>query len=315
MTCPEAMRGWAPFPSNAPLRGGGGCRCRAAVGVGQTIWWGLDRRTVVPGAPPTPPPKLQMSGVLLLRGVVRCPLPSPDWNALVMAMWGHARTAEDATEAGAVVNDRRSLHTEVWEQVADIRQRYAHGLSLPPPPPSEAAPEAVGQADGGGRRGVGGGYCRLQMPLKPALGVRETVAGHRLGALQGGVGGCPPPPLSTASLAPLSPPRPQTTPRVRVPHAVTRRSSASTPASSNTSRNTIWTASTSIGRPSSLQSSGKVRPPPVCPCEGALRQCRGLGPRPLALHPDGPAALRTWACASACRGPLWPPASGQLAAP
>ena len=48
---------------------------------------------------------------------------------------------------------------------------------------SETAPEAVGQA-------VGGGYCRLQMPLKPALAVRETVAGHRLGALEG-----VPPPL------------------------------------------------------------------------------------------------------------------------
>ena len=33
---------------------------------------------------------------------------------------------------------------------------------------------------------VGGGYCRLQMPLKPALGVNETVAGHRLGALEEG---------------------------------------------------------------------------------------------------------------------------------
>ena len=28
-------------------------------------------------------------------------------------------------------------------------------------------------------KAVGGGYCRLQMPLKPALAVRETVAGHR----------------------------------------------------------------------------------------------------------------------------------------
>ena len=37
---------------------------------------------------------------------------------------------------------------------------------------------------------VGGGYCRLQMPLTLALGVRETVAGHRLGALEGG--GVPP---------------------------------------------------------------------------------------------------------------------------
>ena len=33
---------------------------------------------------------------------------------------------------------------------------------------------------------VGSGYCQLQMPLKPALGVRGTVAGHRLGALEGG---------------------------------------------------------------------------------------------------------------------------------
>ena len=33
---------------------------------------------------------------------------------------------------------------------------------------------------------VGGGCCRLQMPLKPALAVRKTVAGHGLGALEGG---------------------------------------------------------------------------------------------------------------------------------
>ena len=35
-------------------------------------------------------------------------------------------------------------------------------------------------------KAVGGGYCRLQMPLRLALGVRETVTGHRLGALEGG---------------------------------------------------------------------------------------------------------------------------------
>ena len=40
-------------------------------------------------------------------------------------------------------------------------------------------------------KAVEGGYCRLQMPLKPALGVRETVAGHRLGALKGGGGPSP----------------------------------------------------------------------------------------------------------------------------
>ena len=39
-------------------------------------------------------------------------------------------------------------------------------------------------------KAVGGGYCRLQLPLKLALAVRGTVAGHRLGALEGGY---PPP--------------------------------------------------------------------------------------------------------------------------
>ena len=46
-------------------------------------------------------------------------------------------------------------------------------------------------------KAVGGGYCRLQMPLKPALGVKETVAGHRPGALEGWGGTSPP---SKASL-------------------------------------------------------------------------------------------------------------------
>ena len=45
---------------------------------------------------------------------------------------------------------------------------------------------------------VGGGYCRLQMPLKLAPAVRETVAGHRLGALDGG--GTPPSPSCNTSL-------------------------------------------------------------------------------------------------------------------
>ena len=39
---------------------------------------------------------------------------------------------------------------------------------------------------------VGAGYCRLQMPLRLALGVRGTVAGHRLGALERGGGYLPP---------------------------------------------------------------------------------------------------------------------------
>ena len=49
----------------------------------------------------------------------------------------------------------------------------------------EGAPEAVRSAVGGGFPAVGGGYCRSQMPSKLALAVREAVAGHRLGALEG----------------------------------------------------------------------------------------------------------------------------------
>ena len=42
-------------------------------------------------------------------------------------------------------------------------------------------------------KAVGGGYCRLQMRFKLALASRGTVAGHRLGALERGGGGIPPP--------------------------------------------------------------------------------------------------------------------------
>ena len=59
---------------------------------------------------------------------------------------------------------------------------------------------------------VGGGYCRLQMPLKLALGVRGTVAGHRVSALGGG--GNPPPsnvtlPPTFPQLTSIRPPPPQ----------------------------------------------------------------------------------------------------------
>ena len=54
------------------------------------------------------------------------------------------------------------------------------------------------EGGGGGVKGrlsvakvVGGSYCRLQMPLSLALAVRETVAGHRLGALEMRWGGLP----------------------------------------------------------------------------------------------------------------------------
>ena len=52
---------------------------------------------------------------------------------------------------------------------------------------------------------VRGGYCRLQMPLKLALGVRGTVAGHGPGALEGrGGDGAPTLPMHPCSGGHLS---------------------------------------------------------------------------------------------------------------
>ena len=68
-------------------------------------------------------------------------------------------------------------------------------LPLPPPPPPRDALEGEGPQRQPKKlldrrleevaKAVGGGYCRLQMPLKLALAVRETVAGRRLSALEG----------------------------------------------------------------------------------------------------------------------------------
>ena len=76
---------------------------------------------------------------------------------------------------------------------------------LPPPPPIRDALEGQGPQRWPQKRldrrleevakAVGGGYCRLQMPLSLALGVRETVAGHRLGTLEGGGGVTAPLPM------------------------------------------------------------------------------------------------------------------------
>ena len=53
--------------------------------------------------------------------------------------------------------------------------------------PQRRPQKRLGRRLEGVAKAVGGGYCRLQMPLRLALAVRETAAGHRLGALEGGL--------------------------------------------------------------------------------------------------------------------------------
>ena len=55
-------------------------------------------------------------------------------------------------------------------------------------------------------KAVGGGYCRLQLPLKLAIAVRGTVAGRWLGALEAEGGGGVPAPPCNASLPHLPTP-------------------------------------------------------------------------------------------------------------
>ena len=53
-----------------------------------------------------------------------------------------------------------------------------NGARSPFPPPQKR----FGRRLEGVAEAVGGGYCRLQIPLRLALGVEETLAGHGLGA-------------------------------------------------------------------------------------------------------------------------------------
>ena len=68
-------------------------------------------------------------------------------------------------------------------------------------PVNKQQPDGMSHMGGGGglrrsgrrleevAKAVGGSCCRLQMPLKLALGVSGTLAGRRLGALEEGGGG------------------------------------------------------------------------------------------------------------------------------
>ena len=87
----------------------------------------------------------------------------------------------------------------VPSRIALIRQGFhwcaVNSASQTTPPPADASEgkgplrrpqQRLGRRLKEVAKAVGGSYCRLQMPLRLALGVRKTVAGHRLGGLEGG---------------------------------------------------------------------------------------------------------------------------------
>ena len=121
------------------------------------------------------------------------------WGALPRRRYGAGRVA------------CRAFHTYFPSPPQAQAQRGSGAPRFPPPPPAALSnglvflrvlggardalegegPQRQSQKQLGRRleevaKADGGGYCRLQLPLKLTFGVRETVAGHRLGALEGG---------------------------------------------------------------------------------------------------------------------------------
>ena len=117
-------------------------------------------------------------------------------GALGAASWA-SRTAR------RLAHDRYSPNSGRVPSTNRIRPAGRTTAEADPPPPLCVALEGKGPRRRPQRRlgrrleevakAVGGGYCRLQMPLRLALAVRGTVAGHWLGALEGGGGRVSPP--------------------------------------------------------------------------------------------------------------------------
>ena len=101
-------------------------------------------------------------------------------------MWGRA-FGLCAAEALAVRCSRCSRPFIGSHFVAGPAGRDALEGKGPQGPPQERLGRRLEEV----AKAVGGGYCRLQMPWRLALGVGGTVAGHRLGALEGGGEGVP----------------------------------------------------------------------------------------------------------------------------
>ena len=100
---------------------------------------------------------------------------------------GHCRSPASPTS-----EHKETLQVEQWITDASSRLKGADNTMHSVPP--RDALEGKGPQRRLDRqleevaKAVGGGYCWLQMPLRLALAVRGTVAGRRLGALEGGGG-------------------------------------------------------------------------------------------------------------------------------
>ena len=197
-----------------------------------------------PSDPPFPPLLLQPWGwggrgrISSLRGVAK---PAKIWRGVTNNFTANSGAGEYSEFRHVRRCTRRREGTRIflfagrsgsvtgmhWKSPSRAYQEVSASFKIPgggnypltPPPPRDAL-EGKGPWRWPQKRldrrleevakAVWGGYCRLQMPLKQGLGVRETVAGRRPGALEGGGGPplpmhpCPPPPTHIHSIQLMS---------------------------------------------------------------------------------------------------------------
>ena len=116
----------------------------------------------------------------MAHGVIRMAPPSQPMQSvrLATAPLIPCRLISRPTLAGSSVRPSAAAAFTHLQTIQLLRTQCHPILSSPP---AVRRLEEVAKA-------VGGGYRRLQLPLSLALAVRETAAGHRLGALEGGGG-------------------------------------------------------------------------------------------------------------------------------
>ena len=157
-------------------------------------------------------------------GPERNPPPPPPCQGFALLSIPAGRAAGGAHPSGPPCRPLPSC-PPLLKQVPPLCPAAPLLCPVTPPPPSDAlegkGPQRRAQKRVGRRleevaKAVGGGYCRLQMSLSLALGVRGTVAGPRLGALP--LHPCPSPlslPRCSHTLHSSHPQAPEPSPQLR----------------------------------------------------------------------------------------------------
>ena len=187
--------GLARAPNDPPPGGGGVLKSNSLF---------LSPRGLSPPAPPDPPPLCQVSSGNSFRAVQTPVAQGGHWPLPVF--WGGATRGilRGATPPSCTSTRRLQVHFGLVSAcvvaLPVLPHNSTHGCGgradkhrtkgIPPQVegkgPQRWPHKRLDRRSEEVAKAVGGGYCRLQMPSKLALAVRETVAGHRLGALEGG---------------------------------------------------------------------------------------------------------------------------------